>query len=617
MRRDSLNEIARRVLIEEGFLDSAASTIKRAGKAVADAASGAASTSVGRAVSKTFTDARRSVFGETSEEKINKYVNDLTGIFDAVITDRIATSTPTATNRSKIAFSRSGEVAVVVIDGSAKVASQLVPQDKSKFPNFSSFAATCVALTKQTRTKLGKESLVYTDPVRWSENFWSVPRLAKLRSELPPDAQRRIGQVIARHVQQSVASIPFVWVAGSPRDSSAARDSAWSEFTSNMIGDDVPPSVAGFYSPEHNVVVMNVIADRVLRFMSINGYEQLSPSFDIDRNVLVHEVMHAKSGFMTKIVDMLLQSEPTNNFVSSARVSGAGESSSRGEQPEVSSGLEAGSDFVAMYYSAVSSGWAASIVKPGKKSIEDVSELFELAYDTMVASTDSLTVPEGAANFNALCEVLLRAMGVNEKPTEENPTILLPNLKSLREKEALVKSSKVFADVNGSIPNCAAYRFTFTDRPDPTQKIRLINGIRSIYTILGNPINLSIEDVLYSRERSADLSSSEHIYNALTHIQRLFDAMKRRGASFESYANGVLAIDVIKALTSGDYISLNSEDARRVALLLVAAAKNSSGELPDQFFTAIDKLAVRDTRQMRPKQMRSSPVEQDQEKAVG
>jgi hypothetical protein len=616
MRRDSLNEIARRVLIEEGFFDSAASTIKRAGKAVAGAASGAASTSVGRAVSKTFTDARRSVFGETPEEKINKYVNDLTGIFDAVITDRIATSTPTATHRSKIAFSRSGEVAVVVIDGSAKVASQLVPQDKSKFPNFSSFAATCVALTKQTRTKLGKESLVYTDPVRWSENFWSVPRLAKLRSELPPDAQRRIGQVIARHVQQSVASIPFVWVAGSPRDSSAARDSAWSEFTSNMIGYDVGTSIAGFYSPEYNVVVMNVITDNVLRFMSINGYEQLSPSFDIDRNVLVHEVMHAKSGFMTKIVDMLLQSEPTNSFVSSARVSGAGESSSRGEQPEVSSGLEAGSDFVAMYYSAVSSGWAASIVKPGKKSIEDVTELFELAYRTMVEAT-TFTALEGAANFNALCEVLLRAMGVNEKPTEENPTILLPNLESLREKEALVKSSKVFADVNGSMPNFAAYRFTFTDRPDPTQKIRLINGIRSNYTILGNSINLSIADVLSSRERSADLSSPEHIYNALTHIQRLFDAMKRRGASFESYANGVLAIDVMKALTSGDYVNLNREDARRVALLLVAAAKNSSGELPDQFFTAIDKLAVRDTRQMRPRQMRSSPVEQDQEKAVG
>jgi hypothetical protein len=71
------------------------------------------------------------------------------------------------------------------------------------------------------------------------------------------------------------------------------------------------------------------------------------------------------------------------------------------------------------------------------------------------------------------------------------------------------------------------------------------------------------------------------------------------------------------ALTSGVYVNLNSEDARRVALLLVAAAKNSSGELPDQFFTAIDKLAVRDTRQMRPGQMRSSPVEQDQEKAVG
>ena len=62
----------------------------------------------------------------------------------------------------------------------------------------------------------------------------------------------------------------------------------------------------------------------------------------------------------------------------------------------------------------------------------------------------------------------------------------------------------------------------------------------------------------------------------------------------------------MKTLNRGDYLVLGPEDTRRVALLLVAAAKRG-GLISEQFFTAIDRLAVVD------KKRRSQPGQEAQD----
>jgi hypothetical protein len=169
-----------------------------------------------------------------------------------------------------------------------------------------------------------------------------------------------------------------------------------------------------------------------------------------------------------------------------------------------------------------------------------------------------------------------------------------------------MQKSELYYPTKGAIPGFSAYHFVFdlsTGKP-------VIDGVLSNYTVKGVNLYTPLDQNQYVNERSDDLSSDEHVYNALTHLQRLFELMKQKGVQFDSggvpiprrpaalSAPGkITAGNIMASIVLGEHMVLNSEDTRRIAVILAAAVKNKEGELPKDFFYAVDTLAVRDTSQ--------------------
>jgi hypothetical protein len=592
MRRDNLNDIVRSVLLEEGFVDSL--------KAVAQKAS--------TAVSKTFTDVRKAVVGETEQEKLNSLASRIISKFNETYDERLSTSTDLANRAVSRSFDKNGILSFVVVDsaGSIKFTHQ-VAGDRA-IPDFAALSKTCAELTKKTRKLLAQETLVFTDPDKWSRNFWlSSPRLADLRERLPEEERLRIGREAARHLQSSILTIPFVWVIANNFETSAEeRIKAWTDFSSTG------ENTLAYYVPNDNCVFMNLTTDGALNFARIGSPNELTSDYDVNRSVLIHEIMHSKSTFMTRLIDIIVNSIDARYFRSqgsSAKSAGTQSGGSfsgatpggaaRRTQDRPPPGA-AGSDFVSNYQAAVRGGWAASIVGSDAPNMKDFSALCSLmAYAVDYAERD-LSDAEIAANIDALVSIVQNALNKRDKPT-----LSMPNLAGLSDKNVLMRSSELYYPTKGAISGFPAYNFGFdlgTGKP-------VIDGVLSNYTVKGVDLYIPLDQNQYVNERSSDLSSDEHVYNALTHLQRLFVLMKQKGVQFDSggvpiprrpaalSAGKITAGDIMAALVGGKHMVLNSEDTRRIAVILAAAVKNKEGELPKDFFYAVDTLAVRDTSQ--------------------
>jgi len=582
MRRDNLNDIVRSVLLEEGFVDSL--------KAVAQKAS--------TAVSKTFTDVRKAVVGETEQEKLNSLASRLISKFDETYDERLSTSTDLANRAVSRSFDKNGILSFVVVDsaGSIKFTHQ-VAGDRA-IPDFAALSKTCAELTKKTRKLLAQETLVFTDPDKWSRNFWlSSPRLADLRERLPEEERLRIGREAARHLQTSILTIPFVWVIANNFETSAEeRIKAWTDFSS--MGENT----LAYYVPNVNCVFMNLTTDGALDFARIGSPNELTSDYDVNRNILIHEIMHSKSTFMTRLIDIIVNSIDARYFRSQgSSAKSAGTQSGGSFSGATPGGFSAGSDFVSNYQAAVRGGWAASIVGSDAPNMKDFSALCSLmAYAIDYAERD-LADEEIAANIDALVSIVQNALNKRDKPT-----LSMPNLAVLSDKNMLMQKSELYYPTKGAIPGFPAYNFRFdlgTGKP-------VIDGVVSNYTVKGVDLYIPLDQNQYVNERSDDLSSDEHVYNALTHLQRLFVLMKQKGVQFDSggvpiprrpaalSAPGkITAGNIMASIVLGEHMVLNSEDTRRIAVILAAAVKNKEGELPKDFFYAVDTLAVRDTSQ--------------------
>jgi hypothetical protein len=172
----------------------------------------------------------------------------------------------------------------------------------------------------------------------------------------------------------------------------------------------------------------------------------------------------------------------------------------------------------------------------------------------------------------------------------------------------------VLISMGGSVSDIVCY--TFRQDKSVAQDSEESVYLKSTYTARGAPVNLSLRDVAYVDYRADDIADPEHVYNALTLIQTAFIKMMQgvpaspgsMGVAGISFIDGYPVLGegpeltvsrIMQLITSRKYVNYGQENVRRISILLTAAAKDTVGTLPPEFFTAIHKLAALEKRQRR------------------
>jgi hypothetical protein len=305
--------------------------------------------------------------------------------------------------------------------------------------------------------------------------------------------------------------------------------------------------------------------------------------------------MHAKSGYLDDVVRAVIAAFKKVGFekreqgqtVSSQMRSPRGEVASPPSQykPETSS------SFTAKYRNAVRKGWGASIVE--SESPADATLLFSLMTKTFseIVDINTYSPAELAANFDALLTIILSSSGSN------SASFRIPNLAIVGKIPGLLGAIMAGKGKLSGVPG-----YTFNLKKAEKGDLQL-SFITSTYNgVSGRKIQLTPEGVAYALDRAKDLSDEEHVYNSLTHLQSALEAFKRDGlrvgpdgSVVTVLGSDMTASNFMRQVASRKYISIDKEDMRRMACLLVAAATTPRGDLSPYIFDAIETLAVRDT----------------------
>ena len=571
MRRLTLNEITRKVLLaeeQEGFFSR-----------------------IGTAVSKTFGDARRKVFGMTDEEKVNSAVQ--------IVKKQLAHLAEVRRRASKIAissletkFKDDPDLLIIVVDGKGQNALMTSPRsEKGAFDEaeLSQLDATCRALTADARDQLRSDNLVFSDTRSWIYNLWQIKRLQDVA--ISPDTKDVLGAAAADYMKTCMLELPICWViANTGMFSYSELEAAWRRFK----GENASPYTAAYHDYANNMSYINLATHPSISNLGLNNVLELSTSVNLSTTGIIHEIMHAKSGYLDDVVRAVIAAFKKVGFekreqgqtVSSQMRSPRGEVASPPSQykPETSS------SFTEKYRNAVRNGWGASIVESERPA--DATLLFSLMTKTYseVVDINTYSPAELAANFDALLTIILTSSGSN------SASFRIPNLAIAGKSQGLLSMIMVGKGKLSGVPG-----YTFNLKKDEKGDPQL-SFITSTYNgVSGRKIQLTPEGVAYALDRAKDLSDEEHVYNSLTHLQSALEAFKRvglrvgpGGSVVTVLGSDMTASNFMRQVASRKYISIDKEDMRRMACLLVAAATTPRGDLSPQFFDAVQTLAVRD-----------------------
>ena len=569
MRRETLHEITRKVLLaeaDEGFFGR-----------------------IGTAVSKTFSDARRRVFGMTDEEKVNAASQLIERKLDELSEKRRATS---ARSAAEIQSSLQGDsqLAVVIVDSKGKQIVRLNPPGENAIPDFDKFSQACVSLTGKAREFLMSSSLVFSDTNRWIYNFWQIDE--ELQSlKIREDIKARMGAIAANYLKSCMLDLPICWVAANTSAlDNDERNDAWSKFG----GLSVSPQTMAYHSYGKNMSYINLVTFSGLRSLGLQDAKQLNPGINIGKSAIIHEIMHAKSDYLDDVVKVFklafAKLEYTEKEQSASGKLSAADDASASTPSASSSDESARTRFTEKYRRVVKSGWGATIAKSQRP--EDASQLFALMMETFRQAVDINEdfYEELIANFDALLRIILESSGL------DTHSFLLPDVTRINENQLLLA---LIGSGRGAVPGIPGYKFDYRKGPDGVEVI----GLTSTYVDeSGVNMPLALDGVSRARDRAEDLADDEHVYNALNLLQNALEAIKREGLRFDKDGTPMSVIgrdltagSVMKQIASGKYITVGREDLRRMACLLVAASKSRRGDLSPDIFEAIDTLAVRDT----------------------